>query len=102
MKRFRDRLLKVYMDAAITAINSTLSYFLRKDVMAGVIVVLHPFARDLGFKPHLHLLITECGFDKKKTVHFKDVYSCGSDEEDMAISGTHPVQENSSENPGFH
>jgi len=66
MKRFRGRLLKVYMDAAITAINSTLSYFLRKDVRAGVIVVLHPFARDLGFKPHLHLLITEGGFDKKR------------------------------------
>ena len=66
MKRFRACLLKVYMDAAITAINSTLSYFLRKDVRAGVIVVLHPFARDLGFKPHLHLLITEGGFDKKR------------------------------------
>jgi len=66
MKRFRACLLKVYMDAAITAINSTLSYFLRKNVRAGVIVVLHPFARDLGFKPHLHLLITEGGFDKKR------------------------------------
>ena len=65
MKRFRSRCLKVYMDAAIAAVNSTLSYFLRRDVMAGVIVVLHPFARDLGFKPHLHLLITEGGFDKK-------------------------------------
>ncbi|MBS3749867.1 MAG: transposase [Candidatus Thermoplasmatota archaeon] len=65
MKRFRRRCLKVYMDAAISAINNTLSYFLNKRVMAGVIVVLHPFARDLGFKPHLHLLITEGGFDKK-------------------------------------
>jgi hypothetical protein len=41
MKRFRRRVLKVYMDAAIIAINDTLSYFLRKDVMAGVVVVLH-------------------------------------------------------------
>jgi len=65
MKRFRRRVLKVYMDAAIIAINDTLSYFLRKDVMAGVVVVLHPFSRDLGFKPHLHILVTEGGFDKK-------------------------------------
>jgi len=65
MKRFRRRLLKVYMDAAIVAINDTLSYFLRKDVMAGVVVVLHPFSRDLGFKPHLHILVTEGGFDGK-------------------------------------
>jgi hypothetical protein len=40
MKRFRRRLLKVYMDAAIIAINDTLSYFFRKDVMAGVASVL--------------------------------------------------------------
>ena len=58
MKQFRDRLFKAYMVAAITAINSTLSYFLCKDVRAGVIVVLHPFARDLSFKPHLHILVT--------------------------------------------
>lgn len=55
--------MKVYIDAAITAINKTLSYFINKQVMAGVIVVFHPFVRDLDFKPHLHLLITEDGFD---------------------------------------
>jgi hypothetical protein len=43
MKQFWSRCLKVYMDAAITAVNSTLSYFLKKNVMAGVIVVLFPF-----------------------------------------------------------
>lgn len=36
MNRFRDRLLKVLMDAAIAAINDTLSFFPHKDVMAGV------------------------------------------------------------------
>jgi len=45
-------LWKVLMDAAITAVNDMLSYCLRRDVMAGVIVVLHPFSRDLSFKPH--------------------------------------------------
>ena len=64
IKNHRE-LLKVYMDAAIAAINNTLSYFLRRDVIAGVVVVLHPFSRDLSFKPHLHVLVTEGGFDRK-------------------------------------
>jgi len=62
IKEHRE-LLKVLMDAAIKAVNDTLSYCLRKDVMAGVIVVLHPFSRDLSFKPHIHALVTEGGFD---------------------------------------
>ena len=33
--------------------------------MAGVIVVLHPFSRDLSFKPHIHVLVTEGGFDSQ-------------------------------------
>jgi hypothetical protein len=63
--RNHRELLKVLMDAAITAVNDTLSYCLRKDVMAGVIVVLHPFSRDLSFKPHIHTLVTEGGFDNQ-------------------------------------
>jgi len=63
--RIHRELLKVLMDAAIAAINDTLSYILRKDIRAGVVVVLHPFSRDLSFKPHLHVLVTEGGFDKK-------------------------------------
>ena len=51
--REHRELYKVYMDAAIQAINDTLSYYLRKDVIAGAIVVLHPFSRDLDFKPHI-------------------------------------------------
>lgn len=56
---------KIYMGAAIKAINDTLSHSLRKEVTAGVIVVLHPFSRDLSFKPHIHLLVTEGGFDRQ-------------------------------------
>ena len=63
--REHRELLKVLMDAAIHAVNDTLSYCLRKDVMAGVIVVLHPFSRDLSFKPHIHTLVTEGGFDNQ-------------------------------------
>lgn len=66
-----DRSLwKVLMDSAIQAINDTLSHSLRKEVLAGAIVVLHPFSRDLGLNPHLHALITEGGFDKRgKFIH---------------------------------
>ncbi|MFQ6072685.1 MAG: transposase [Methanosarcinales archaeon] len=63
IRRHRE-LLKALMDAAIHAINDTLSYSLRRKILAGAIVVLHPFSRNLGFNPHLHVLITEGGFDK--------------------------------------
>jgi len=63
--REHRELLKVLMDAAIHAVNDTLSYFLRKNVMAGLIVVLHPFSRDISFKPHIHVLVTEGGFDNQ-------------------------------------
>jgi hypothetical protein len=64
MREHRE-LHKVYMDAAIQAINDTLSYCLRRDVIAGAIVVFHPFSNDLSFKPHIHALVTEGGFDKR-------------------------------------
>jgi len=63
--REHRELLKVLMDVAIQVVNDTLSYCLRKDVMAGVIVVLHPFSRDISFKPHIHILVTEGGFDNQ-------------------------------------
>ena len=65
-------LWKVVMDSAIKALNDTLSYVLRKEILAGAIVVLHPFGRHLSFNPHIHLLITEGGFDKsRKFIHKK-------------------------------
>jgi Putative transposase/Transposase zinc-binding domain len=65
-------LWKVVMDSAIRALNDTLSHALRKDVLAGAIVVLHPFGRNLGFNLHIHLLLTEGGFDRsKKFIHKK-------------------------------
>jgi hypothetical protein len=71
LKGNRD-LWKVVMDSAIRALNDTLSYALRKEVLAGAIVVLHPFGRHLGFNLHIHLLITEGGFDRsRKFVHKK-------------------------------
>jgi len=54
------------MDAAIAAINDTISYRHRDGrLTAGAIVVLHPFSRSMGFNPHLHILVTEGGFDRR-------------------------------------
>ena len=68
------KLWKVVMDSAIKALNDTLSYAVRKEVLAGAIIVLHPFARDLGFNLHIHLLITEGGFDKSGKFKWKSKY----------------------------
>jgi len=65
-------LWKVIMDSAIKALNDTLSHSLRREVVAGAIIILHPFGRNLRFNPHIHLLITEGGFDRtKKFIHKK-------------------------------
>lgn len=64
--RENRKLWKVLMDAAIQAINETFSELLKREIQAGAIVVLHPFSRDLGFNSHLHVLMTEGGFDRKR------------------------------------
>lgn len=55
---------KLYMDAAILALNQFFTKKLRKGVRVGVIVILHSFGKDMKKQPHLHLLITEGAFDK--------------------------------------
>lgn len=57
--------LKSYMDSAIKAFNDFFSYVLHQDIKVGVIVILHPFGKDMKFQPHLHLLVTEGGFNAK-------------------------------------
>ena len=65
--------LKTYMDAAILAINQTFKSISRsKIVKGGAIVVLHPYGKDMEFKAHLHIFMTEGGFNRyKKFVHMK-------------------------------
>ena len=57
--------LKAYMDAAIECFNDYFSRLLHRKIKVGVIVILHPFGKDMRFQPHLHLLITEGGFDNE-------------------------------------
>ncbi|MDP2750204.1 MAG: transposase [Nanoarchaeota archaeon] len=59
-------LLKVYQDSAIDALNDYLPKSMRDDsIEVGVIVVLHTYGKDMKFQPHLHLIMTEGGFDSR-------------------------------------
>ncbi len=62
----QDRnLWKVYMDSAIETCNDYYPKLMRKHkAKVGVIVILHPFGKDMKFQPHLHLIITEGAFDE--------------------------------------
>lgn len=60
---------KVLMDCAI----KTMKWFYCLtcgEVKPGLILVLHPFGRDIGFKPHVHAIVTKGGFDKQG--HFRE------------------------------
>lgn len=57
--------LKEYMNSAIECFNDYFSTYLHRKINVGVIAILHPFGKDMKFQPHLHLLITEGGFDGK-------------------------------------
>ena len=56
-------IMKIYMDSAINSFNEFFTIITHRKINVGVIVVLHPFGKDMKFQPHLHLLITEGGFD---------------------------------------
>lgn len=59
-------LLKVYQDSAIDALNDYLPKIIGDDfIRVGVIVILHTFGKDMKFQPHLHLIMTEGGFNSR-------------------------------------
>jgi len=66
------KLLKTLMDCAIKSIRDTMSYdatarrHRKTTVIPGIIVVLHTYGRDLGFNPHIHVIMSEGGFDQNK------------------------------------
>lgn len=63
--RSNRNLWKVYMDSAVQALEDYFSHLYGDNLRVGVICFLHPFGKDLKFYPHLHLLITEGGFDRR-------------------------------------
>jgi len=61
-----DRTLyKVLMDTAYKTIKETFSKINHQDVIPGVIEVYHPFGRDIKHQPHVHMIVTEGGFNKE-------------------------------------
>lgn len=55
------------MDSAIDTLNDYLPKIMHQEKLTcGAIVIFHPFGKDMKFQPHLHLIITEGGFDVKQ------------------------------------
>ncbi len=62
--RRNRNLQKILMNAAAKTIKECFKEQLRKNLEIGIICVLHPFGRDLFFKPHVHIVVTNGGFTK--------------------------------------
>ena len=64
---FQDdrKLYKVLMDVAYKTIKETFSKVNHQEVIPGVIEVYHPFGRDIKHQPHVHMIVTEGGFNKE-------------------------------------
>lgn len=56
-------LWKVYMDSAIETFDDYFPKLMRNRFLkVGIVVVLHPFGKDMKFYPHLHIIVTEGAF----------------------------------------
>jgi len=66
-KYFQDdrTLYKILMDTAYKTIKETFSKINHKDVTPGVIEVYHQFGKDIKHQSHVHMIVTEGGFDKE-------------------------------------
>lgn len=58
-------LLKAYQDSAIDALNDYLPKAIGEDIRVGVICILHTYGKSMNFQAHLHLIMTEGGFNSK-------------------------------------
>jgi len=66
-KYFKEnrKLYKVLMDVAYKTIKETFSKVNHQNVIPGVIEVYHPFGKDIKNQPHVHMIVTEGGYDIK-------------------------------------
>lgn len=66
-KYFKEdrKLYKLLMDIAYKTIRQVFSKINHQDVIPGVIEVYHPFGRDVKHQPHVHMIVTEGGYDKE-------------------------------------
>lgn len=64
MKKHRE-LLKIISDVSYQTIQKAFSKMKHiEKLMPGVIAVVHPFGKDIEFKPHVHNVVTEGGFNR--------------------------------------
>jgi hypothetical protein len=62
-------LQKVLMDCAINVFKDVFRYQQRgKKITPAFVAVLHPFGKDLGFRPHVHILVAEGGFSGNRWI----------------------------------
>jgi len=57
------KLLKVLMDIVYRTIKETFSKVNHQYITPGVIEVYHPFGKDIKHQPHVHIIVTEGGFN---------------------------------------
>jgi hypothetical protein len=70
---YTDRsLLKLLLQVAAQAVREVLED-LYPDVRIGMVYTVHTFGRDLGFKPHVHLVITKGGLRKNTWVEIDEI-----------------------------
>jgi len=61
----RRELQKVISDVSYLTIRKAFSKMKHiEKLMPGVIAVVHPFGKDIEFKPHVHCVVTEGGFNR--------------------------------------
>jgi len=59
------KMYKILMDVAYKTIKETFSKINHRNVIPGVIEVYHPFGRDVKHQPHVHMVVTEGGYDEE-------------------------------------
>ena len=65
IKEYRE-LLKIISDVSYQTIQKAFSKMKHIErLIPGVIAVVHPFGKDIEFKPHVHNVVTEGGFNSK-------------------------------------
>ena len=59
------KLYKLLMDVAYKTIKQVFLKINHQDVIPGVIEVYHPFGRDIKHQPHVHMIVTEGGYNQE-------------------------------------
>ena len=59
------KLFKILMDVAYKTVREVFSNMKRRKLIPGAVEAFHPFGKDLKNQPHVHMIVTEGGFDEQ-------------------------------------